>query len=180
MLKITVPAVELYDEANNRFINVKETHLSLEHSLISISKWEGKWHKPFFSKEPKTNEQTVDYIRCMTITQNVDPNVYIAMPPHVLKQIGDYIEDPMTATTFSNDKNARPNRQVITSELIYSWMVANNIPSEYQTWHINRLLTLIRVCTINNTPSKKMSRKDTLSHYSALNKQRRKATGSKG
>lgn len=177
MLKLVIPKTEAYDEVNNRFINVKETTLQLEHSLVSLSKWESIHHKPFLSKEPMTNDETIDYIRCMTVTQNVDPDVYRVLPASIMKQVMDYIEDPMTATWFSEQKNQKPSREIVTSELIYYWMISFNIPVEFQKWHLNRLLTLIRVCSIKNGPQKKMGQADVMNQYRELNNARRKAQG---
>lgn len=180
MLTITVPAMEEYDDAREEFIETQEQTLSLEHSLVSISKWESKWHKPFLSKEDKTAEETIDYIRCMTLTKNVDPNVYYAMTPDIIKQINDYIGDPMTATWFSDKQKGPKSREIITSELIYYWMVALQIPFECQKWHLNRLMTLIQVCSIKNQPKKKMSKKDAMNQQRALNAARRAKSGSMG
>lgn len=179
MLRITIPSIELYDEKNNEFFSSKEQTLQLEHSLVSISKWESKWHKPFLTKEEKTIEETMDYIRCMTITQNVDDKIYKCITDDNLKQVKDYIEDDMTATTFSNESKTT-NREIITTEIIYYWMIAFNIPFECQKWHLNRLLTLINVCNIKNSPKKKMSKNEIMSRNSALNTARRKALHSKG
>lgn len=178
MISITIPEIDLFDEKTNEFITLKEQTIVMEHSLISLSKWESKWHKPFFSKNNKTNEEVIDYLRCMTITPNVNPLSYYNIRNEDLLRINDYIEDPMTATTFSNGN--RPNREVITAEVIYYWMIANRIPFECQKWHINRLLTLINVCSIKNTPPKKMSKADLRSRNTALNAARRKALNSKG
>lgn len=181
MLTIAIPSSEFFDEASNKFIAIKPTTLQLEHSLVSLSKWESKWHKPFLDKRKKTEEETIDYIRCMTLTQNVDPNVYYGLSNKVLQEISAYIENPMTATWFSEDRNqGRPNREVITSELIYYWMIALQIPFECQKWHLNRLLTLIRVCNIKNTPGKKMSKSELMNRNAALNAARRKANNSAG
>ena len=180
MLRITIPAAEYFDENTQTFTQVKEQTLQLEHSLVSLAKWESKWKKPFISKENKTTEETVDYIRCMTLTQNVDPIVYLGINNVIVRQVRDYIDDPMTATWFSEDKNRKSNREVITAEIIYYWMIALNIPPEYQKWHLNRLLTLIRVCNIKNAPSKKMSRKELLSRNRALNATRRQSLNTKG
>lgn len=180
MLQITVPANELWDGEKCEFIPVKEQTLQLEHSLISLSKWESKWNKAFFSKKEKTYEETIDYIRCMTITQNVKQEVYQVLTKENFEEINKYIEAPMTATTFSNQHGGRGGREVITSELIYYWMIALNIPFECQKWHINRLLTLIRVCEIKNTPPKKMSRNEIMSRNAALNAARRKSMNTKG
>ena len=152
MIRITIPKSESWDEVKQEFVSVKEQTLQLEHSLVSLSKWESKWCKPFFSKQEKTYEETMDYIKCMTLTQNVDPNVYLHLTEANITQINKYIEAPMTATTFYEDKNGAKSREIITSELIYYWMIALNIPFECQKWHINRLLTLIRVCIIKNAP----------------------------
>lgn len=179
MLSITVPGRELYDDSTGRFINVKEQTLKLEHSLVSISKWESKWCKPFISSV-KTDEETIDYIRCMTLTQNVNPEVYLCLTPKNLSDINDYINAPMTATFFSEEKGGKRNREVITSELIYYWMITLQIPPEYQKWHLNRLLTLIHVCTIKNQPQKKRDKDDIRRDYAALNEARKKQLNTKG
>lgn len=180
MLQITVPADELWDEAKGEFVPVKEQTLQLEHSLISLSKWESKWCKSFFSKKEKTYEETIDYIKCMTLTQNVKPNVYLNLSRENIDEINKYIEAPMTATVFSEDPMRKSSRETITSELIYYWMIALNIPFECQKWHLNRLLTLIRVCEIKNTPPKKMSRREIMSRNAALNAARRKQLNTRG
>ena len=154
--------------------------MKLEHSLLSISKWESKWKKPFISKEQKTQEEALDYIRCMTITPNVDPHLYRYIPADIFKQIEAYIDDPMTATWINSNEKKRPNNQIITSELIYYWMVSYRIPMECEKWHLNRLLMLIQVCDEKNKPEKKMSRREILSRNSALNAARRAKLHSKG
>lgn len=180
MLIITVPEAELFDSSKNEFYKIKGQTIALEHSLVSISKWESKWHKPFlYDKEKKTTEELIDYIRCMTLTQNVNPNLYNALSRENFDKITDYINDPMTATWFTETKG-KPNREIVTSEIIYYWMIALNIPFECQKWHINRLLTLIRVCNEKNAPSKKMSKREIINRNRALNAARRKATGSRG
>lgn len=179
MLKITIPEREMFDEATQEFIKTKEYTLQLEHSLVSLSKWEAKWRVPFLSKEKKTIEQTIDYVRCMTITQNIDPVVYNGLTNENLDAINKYIEDPMTATTFSK-RPIGSSGEIVTSELIYYWMIALNIPMECQRWHLNRLLTLVKVCNIKNEPGKKMSRNEIMNRNSALNAARRKAMHSKG
>jgi len=180
MLRITIPAVEQWDEAKQEFIYTKEQTLSLEHSLVSISKWESKWCKPFLTKQEKTFEETLDYIKCMTLTQNVDPEVYNYLTNGNIKEINEYIEAPMTATYFSDEKTSKTSREQVTAELIYYWMIAFNIPFECQKWHLNRLLTLIKVCNIKNQPPKKRSKKDIMSRNAALNAARRKQLNTKG
>lgn len=180
MLRITIPEAEYFDETTQSFITTKEQTLSLEHSLVSISKWESKWEKPFLSKDKKTTRETVDYIRCMTLTQNVDPNVYLAVNDDIVEQVSKYIDAPMTATWFNEDNNKRGGSgEVVTSEVIYYWMIALNIPPEYHKWHLNRLLTLIRVCNAKNNP-KKMSKKDIFAQNRALNAARKKQSHKKG
>ena len=179
MLQITIPATETWDESKQEFNHTKERTLQLEHSLVSLSKWEAKWCKPFLSKKDKTYEETIDYIRCMTITQNVDSDIYYCLSNENLEQINDYINSPMTATFFSNT-NSSPTREIITSEIIYYWMIALNIPFECKKWHLNRLLTLIRVCEIKNTPPKKRSTQEIMSQNAALNAARRAELNSKG
>ena len=180
MLEITIPAIEKWDPIKEELLYTKEQTLRLEHSLVSLSKWESKWCKVFLSKEPKTIEETIDYVRCMTITQNVDPGVYYDLTQENINQINSYIEAPMTATYFSQNKYSKPSREQITSELIYYWMISFNIPFECQKWHLNRLLTLIRVCNVKNQPTKKMSTREIMNRNAALNAQRRAQLGSKG
>lgn len=180
MLKITIPEQELWDEGQERFVHVKGVTLKLEHSLVSLSKWESRWHKPFLGNGDKTAEETADYIRCMTLTQNVDPLVYHLIDHTVMKQVSDYISDSMTATWFSKDNGRTSGREIITAEIIYYWMISLNIPFECQKWHLNRLLTLIRVCNAKNAPSKKLSRKQIARQNAALNAARRKNLNSKG
>ena len=180
MLTITIPATELWDETREEYIYTKRQTLQLEHSLVSISKWEGKWCKPFLSSNDKTLEETIDYVKCMTVTPNVKPEIYRCLSGENIEDINKYIAAPMTATWFSEDKTARPSREVITSEIIYYWMIALNIPFECQKWHLNRLLTLIKVCDRKNQPPKKMGKNAIMSRNAALNAARRKKTGSKG
>lgn len=178
--KLIIPAEERYDEVNNEFIYTKEHALLVEHSLVSISKWESKWQKPFMGKEAKTEAEIVDYIRCMTLTQNVNEEVYEHIPPQIINEISEYIESPQSATWFREDNSKSISREIITSELIYYWMISLQIPMECQKWHLNRLLTLIRVCSIKNAPPKKMSQKDLLSRNKSLNAARRAKYNSKG
>ena len=180
MLQITIPAREMWDERNNEFVYTNEQTLQLEHSLISLSKWESKWNKPFLSKESKTYEETLDYVKCMTLTQKVSPEIYANLTDENMRDIQRYIEAPMTATTFSEEKNTKGNREIVTSELIYYWMIALGIPMECEKWHLNRLLTLVRVCNIKNSPPKKMGKNAIMSRNASLNAARRKRLNSKG
>lgn len=185
MLVITVPASKLWNAKKEEFISTKETRLSLEHSLVSISKWESKWHIPFISDKKKTATQTIDYIKCMTITQNVDPNVYNALTEENIMQVNEYIDNKMTATWFSEPKdgsNKPPIRkEIVTSELIYYWMIALEIPFECQKWHLNRLLTLIRVCNAKaKSTNTKQNKNDIMRRNAALNAARRKQLGTSG
>lgn len=180
MLRITIPATELWDEDKEEFINTKEQTLQLEHSLVSLSKWESKWHKPFLSKDIKTEEENIDYIKCMTITQNVDPKVYDFIPNDIREKIKEYIEDKMTATWFNDEKSGKGGSEQITSELIYYWMITQNIPIKCEKWHLNRLLTLIKVCNVKNQPPKKMGKKALMSQRAQLNAARRKQLNTKG
>lgn len=180
MLQILIPiADEQWDEKKQEFINAKEQTLCLEHSLVSLSKWESKWCKPFLSSE-KTDEEIMDYIKFMTLNKNVDPDVYYRLTAKNIDQIVEYINAPMTATTFSKNSNEKKSREIVTSELIYYWMIAFNIPFECQKWHINRLTTLIRVCEIKNSSPKKHSTREIMSRNAALNAARRKQLNTKG
>lgn len=182
MLHIDIPSTELWDEGRQLFVTSKAQHLQLEHSLVSISKWESKWCKPFVSKIKKTPEETVDYIKCMTLTQNVDPEVYEYLSISNFDKINEYIEAPMTATTIHeiSVSNNRRSEEVVTSELIYYWMIALTIPFECQKWHLNRLLMLIRVCNAKNKPPTKQSSRQIMNRNAALNAARRKQLNTKG
>lgn len=179
MLEITVPGIELYDENTNEFIYYSDEKIQLEHSLVSISKWEANWCKPFLNGRDKSPDEILDYIKCMTITEGVTDDLYSRLTQENFTAINEYLERPMTATTFSNEQG-KPNREIITSEVIYYWMVAFNIPFECQYWHLNRLLTLIKVCNVKNNPPKKMSKSEILSRNKALNEARRKQLNTRG
>ena len=171
---------EYFDEEKGEFIYPEAITLQMEHSLVSLSKWEAKWHKPFLSKEKMTDEETLDYIKCMTLTENVPDSVYSYISNNNIGEITDYINNPMTATTISKDKNGKPNREIVTAELIDYWMISLGIPYEYRTFHLNKLLTLIEVCAIKNGPQKKMSKEEAMKQQRALNAARRKRLNSKG
>lgn len=179
-LEVSVQESELYDEKNEQFVTIPGGKLKLEHSLLSISKWESKWHVPFLNDDKKTNEKTLDYIRCMTIN-NVNPSIYGILSPGNIEDIQSYISNPMTATTIKEIHNkSSHNREIVTSELIYYWMVANGIPFECEKWHINRLIMLIRICNVKNTPPKKMSQAEILRRNRELNRSRRASSNSQG
>lgn len=179
MLTINIPGEEFWDETNEAFVYRKSVTLQLEHSLMAISKWESKWHKSFISSKNKTREEVIDYIKQMTINRNISDLVYKQLNKKVIDQITEYIENPMTATTFSHT-NEKPSREIITSELVYYWMIIFNIPFECEKWNFNRLLTLIRVCEIKNRPNKKLGTKETAMRNSDLNKLRRERLNTKG
>ncbi len=188
MLQIEVPETEYFDESTSTFGKIPRKVLHLEHSLLSISKWESKWHKPYLGspnikpeKQQKTDEEIFDYIRCMSIDKDVDPNTFRFIPPKEVDRIREYINDPMTATWFSNRPDQkRGSREIVTSEVIYYWMIALNIPFECQKWHLNRLLTLIRVCNLKQQPPKKMSKSAISKQNAAINAARRSRMGTKG
>lgn len=181
MLRIEVPIGPAdWDEEKEEFVPPSMKVLDLEHSLVSLSKWESKWCKPFFSKNDKPAEEILDYIQMMAVTPEVQPEVWDNLTQQNIFDIRAYIDAPMTATTFANDTRAQTSREIITSELIYYWMIALNIPFECQHWHLNRLLTLIRVCNVKNAPPKKQSKRDIISRNAALNAARRKQLNSKG
>lgn len=178
MLEIHIPAHEYWDARKEEFFTTKETTLRLEHSLISLSKWEQKYKRPYLGlhKGPNTTEESLYYIRCMCIDKNVDPYVIssIQYEPEILKKITDYIHDPMTATTISNNSKRGGGglQETLTSELIYYYMTALNIPFECEKWHLNNLLMLIQVANAKNNP-KKMSRSDIMRQNDEINRARR-------
>lgn len=188
MLTVTIPKGQAYDQEKNIFYYVdKDTTIQLEHSLISLQKWESKWNKPFLIKnQKKTLEESVDYIRCMCLTTNVKDDVFYCIPKDVMEKISEYIDAPMTATTFREDKtkNRAPipasKRETPTAELIYYWMISYNIPSEYRKWHLNQLLTLIRVFNVKLQPNKKKTKREILNDYHQLNEENKRRLNTKG
>lgn len=183
MLKIEVPGHEFYNEKTGEFFTVHAQTLELEHSLLSISKWEAKWHKPYFGKEPKTEEEALDYLRCMSLRPVSDPMIFSCLTRENVTAIYAYINDPMTATTFSTrsvEGKRKNSSKFTTSEEIYYSMFSYGIPIECQKWHINRLTTLLHIFAIREAPPKKQSKKQILADYAALNAKRRAATGSRG
>lgn len=184
MLTITIPATELFNDETQKFVNTKETTLQLEHSLVSLSKWEQTWEKPFLGKDDRNTIETIDYIRCMTISPEVPPQeVYNAITNTLMNQIAEYINKKMTATWFSEvpGQSRAQSGETITAEIIYYWLIALQVPFEVQTWHLNRLLTLIRVVNIKNDPKKKMMpKKDAAAQQRMLNEQRKVKFQTKG
>lgn len=181
MLQITIPATEFYDERENEFLYTKETILQLEHSLVSLSKWEAEHHQYFIDRKDLSMEDYLSYIRCMTITKNVDPNVYRAMPEAIVNKIRAYVDDPMTATILPKETGRNQGGRFITSELIYYWMSCYNLPfAECQKWHLNRLLTLINVCVNESSEKKKMPLNDIYAQNRMLNEQRKAKLKTRG
>lgn len=180
MLQITIEPYEAFNEKTNEFLYSDGATLQLEHSLVSIAKWESKWNKPFLNQQRKTREECIDYVRCMTITKNVDPLAYMGLTDAQIEEINRYIEAPMTATWFREDNNKRFDRRPVTAEIIYYWMISLHIPFECQKWHLNRLLTLIRVCNEKNAPRKKRNRQEIQAERWALNEARKKKYNSTG
>lgn len=179
MLEIVIPERELFNEITGEFLYSKETKLQLEHSLISLSKWESETNRPFLSDSEKNRESMDLYIKCMDLNRNTDPVIFDTLPSEAYQKIMEYINLPMTATTI-NDMDKQFNREIITAEIIYYWMVKLGIPFECQKWHLNRLITLIRVCSIKDGPQKKMSNREVLARNKELNEARRKKMNSKG
>ena len=185
MLKVLIPGIEYYNEDTNEFVTGKDCVLKLEHSLLSISKWEAKWEIPFLNDDPhnpKTDDMLKDYIRCMTLN-DVGQDVYTRIPNKQLNEIMEYMNAKQSATTFIDNDNQQTNKQIVTSELLYYYMVTAQIPLECERWHINRLMNLIRIYSIYNQDPKdspKTSKRQSAMSRSELNKQRQKIYNTKG
>ena len=179
MLRITLP-VELWDEGKQEFVYLTRQTLELEHSLVSLSKWESKMGKPFLSKNGKTYEESLEYLKCMMLTPNVTDETYDYLMLHKLSEIDDYINSSMTATILPKNRGGRGKPETVTAELIYYWMIAMQIPAQYENWHLNKLITLIGVCNVKNSPPKKRNSDEILRDQMALNDERCKQLKSKG
>lgn len=180
MLRLKIAPTEMWDERKQEFVQTGERELMLEHSLVSLAKWESKWQKPFLDQKPKAGDEMLDYVRCMTITQNVSPETYSRLTTGNMAEIEQYISRPMTATTFSAEQHGNRNGEKTTAELIYYWMVTLSIPFECEKWHLNRLLALIRVCNLKNQPARKKSQRAILQENRALNAARRQRLRTRG
>jgi len=180
MLEILIPPNEIYIPGQNKFINVPSCVLTLEHSLMSIAKWESKWHIPYLNATKRSSEQEIDYIRCMTVGPIKNEYAFSVLSPENIAQIREYIDNKMTATIISSKKPCSTSKKVVTAENIYCRMFANNIPLECQKWHLNRLLTLIRVCDIESGPHSKMTKQQTAMHYAEQNALRRAKYNTRG
>ena len=184
MLEIVVPETEFFDDVKQEFYTVSAQTIQLEHSLISISKWESKWRKPFLANTGnRTVEESIDYIKCMALSRSVPPEAYLALTQENVDTVADYINQSQTATWFNEApgvKKSSTSSQVVTSELIYYWMITYNIPAEYQKWPLSRLIALIRICETKSRPPQKMSKADVRAQMRKLNEQRRAEYGTRG
>jgi hypothetical protein len=180
MLTIIVPGVESFDERSQKFGTVGDVILELEHSLVSLSKWESEFEKPFLNKEEKTPEEMLGYIRAMILTKDYPKDVFQKLTEENFEAINGYLERKMTGTWINEPPGAPKSREIVTSELIYYWMTVFNIPFTCETWHLNRLFTLIRVCSFKNSKPKKMKSHEIAQRNRQLNAERKAAMGTKG
>lgn len=180
MLSITVPGHELFNDETEEFVTEGDVRLELEHSLASLSKWESLWEKPFLGGVEKSTEEATSYIKCMCLTPDIPPEVFLRLSQQNLQEINDYINAKMTATWFKEVAKSRNAPEIITAELIYYWMIALQIPFETQYWHLERLFTLIKVVNLKNAPVKKTPRADLAAQRRELNAKRKAEYGTKG
>jgi hypothetical protein len=180
MLKLTIPGRELFDDEKEEFIETQATTITLEHSLVSLSRWESKWEKSFLATQDKSTEETLDYIRCMILNDEIPDDLLDRLDDEILGKIFEYIDAKMTATTFGDIGNKPAGREIVTAEIIYHWMVAMNVPQEFENWHLSRLITLLKVISAKNAPPKKRSAQDLAARNRQLNAERRAAMNSPG
>lgn len=182
-IKIVVPAVEAYDPATSSFIDWPAVELEMEHSLASLSKWEATYGKPFLVKTPKTTEEVIGYLQCMSLTPDVPAEVFdrIGHNNELFSKINDYIDSKQTATWFREIPGQnRPSREIVTAEILFNWMIQMQVPMEFQYWHLNRLFTQLKVISQKNQPKKKMGRQEAMAQQRAINAQRRAQMNSSG
>lgn len=176
MLEIHIPELEFYDESNNEFFTRKPLDVSLAHSLISISKWEGIWKKAYFPSSYQEGLQggleELSYVECMIIGKTPSYVPMYLLQNHK-RELHEYINDTQTATTLHQLGPRKGVTPTITSELIYYWMIKFGIPFECQRWHVSRLLALIEVCNNKeNAKGNKMNPVDSARYRYELNKKR--------
>lgn len=180
MLRLVVPGVELFNNETQTFSRSEEVVLELEHSLVSLSKWESKWNLPFLGKDKKTSEQIIDYIRLMNSVSGVPDEVFFRLSDENYTSINEYINAKMTATWFREDPVTHANREIVTAEIIYYWMISFQIPLECEDWHLNRLFTLVKVLNQKNQPKKKQNTQTAAAQRRALNEARMKQYNTSG
>lgn len=180
MLRIIIEGDELFDESTNEFSRVGDIVIDLEHSLVSLSKWESMYQKPFLSSEKRSTEEIFGYLKAMMLDADIDSNLVRRFSQKTIDQIQEYIDSSQSATTFGNMPARNGPGEVITSELIYYWIVSYNIPFEVERWHLNRLFSLIRICNLKNSKPKRMSRNEIAQRNRELNAQRRAELGTSG
>lgn len=180
MFTVVIPEREFFDETGSRFVKMEGGSFEIEHSLAAVAKWEARHGTPFFSMTDKTADESVDYIRCMTVTPDVNPDLYNRIDNELMAKINDYIATKQTATTIKMRAGLKKKSEIITAEVVYYWMITLGIPSEYDQWHMNRLFTLIEVFNDKSGPQKKMKQKDILAQNRALNEARKTKYKTKG
>ena len=180
MLTITVGGTESFDEATQQFVTVDGVDLQLEHSLVSLSKWESEFEKPFLGTEEKTPEELLGYVKAMVLTPEVPEEVFLKLSTKNFEAINEYINAKRSATWFNEAPGAPKSREVVTSELIYYWLTVFQIPFEVENWNLNRLFTLIRVCNVKSAKPKKMSRSEMAERNRQLNQQRKEQLKTRG
>lgn len=182
MLTVHIPDVELFNNATGEFSYAKGGTLTLEHSLVAVHEWESKWKKPYLSQKKKTREESVDYIRCMIVEGHVDDEALRAIPNDVMTTVDNYIHDPMTATIIHSEGQSSnsSNGTFTTAEIIYWQMTVLNIPIVFETRHLNKLLTLIKICSIKNGKPKMLSKQERYERNRKINEQNKKRYNTKG
>lgn len=180
MLKIVIDGTENFNNNTQTFHQLDDIVIELEHSLVSVAKWESIYQKAFLSDNKKTSDEIFEYFKNMIVRCNADLDVLDKCSQENFNKIQEYIDSNQSATTFGSMPERRGPGEIITSELIYYWMIAFNVPFECQFWHLNRLFSLIRICNIKNSKPKKMSRTEIAQRNSELNAKRKAELGTKG
>lgn len=172
---------ELFDEETNTFLHPVGKKLHLEHSLLSISKWEAEWEIPFLNTD-KTSEQSLSYIKCCVLDDDFDELLLNTLSDKNILDFNAYLSKGMTAKKIidlrsslsQKRKSRRPaSQKALTSEDIYYSMIQFHVWKECEEWPLQRLLSLLQLCSLKSNSTGEMSKSDQAKFYREENARRK-------